>query len=163
MRRQGVPDRVRRRLIYVAFAHRQHFTTLGKIACMRAYERHPRSDARQMRQIAIAEGLTSYVNNRSWRVVFATFQNWPNRPPRFRVLDRLASPDPSEWSRQWMKYPRPFVSLQWIEVELPPSDALRAIKEFRARKYLIEPVEVGVRIWGWIGGKHRPLNVQDSD
>jgi hypothetical protein len=109
-----------------------------------------------MRQLAIAEGLTSYMNNTKWRGVFAMFAYWSDLPPRFRVLDRLAGPEPSEWTRQWQGYPRPFVSLQWIEVELPPSDVPRAIAQCRAANIPVDSTEAGVRIWGWIGGD-RPL------
>jgi hypothetical protein len=109
-----------------------------------------------MRQLAMAEGLTSHMNNRKWRAVFATFGRWSDLPPRFRVLDRLAAPDPSEWSRLWHAYPRPFVSLHWVEVELPRPDVRRAIEWCRTAKFAAEPTEAGVRIWGWIGHGDRP-------
>jgi hypothetical protein len=109
-----------------------------------------------MRQLAIAEGLTSYMNNTKWRGVFAMFGSWSDPPPRFRVFDRLAGPEPSEWMRQWQGYPRPFVSLQWIEVELPSTDVPRALAQCRARNVPADATEYGVQIYGWMGGS-RPL------
>jgi hypothetical protein len=109
-----------------------------------------------MRQLAMAEGLTSYMNNTKWRGVFAMFRSWSDPPPRFRIFDRLAGPEPSEWSRQWYAYPRPFVSIQWIEVELPRSDEALVFERCRRAKVPAEPTETGVRIWGWIGQGDRP-------
>lgn len=123
---------------------------------MRAYERHPRTDARQMRQLAVAQGLTSYMSNTRWRGVFALFGHWSDPPPRFRVFDPLAGPEPSAWTRLWHGYPRPFVSLRWIEVELPPPEIPRAIGCLR-EGIPAYPTETGVRIWGWIGGDDRLL------
>jgi hypothetical protein len=121
---------------------------------MRAYERHPRSDARQMRQLAEAEGLTSFMNNTKWRGVFAILGRWSRPPPRFRVFDPLASPEPSIWTRQWQNYPRPFVSLRWIEVELPTTEVARVIDGLR-KGIPADPTATGIRIWGWIGGGDR--------
>jgi len=109
-----------------------------------------------MRQLAMAEGLTSYMNNTKWRAVFAIFGGWSSPPPRFRVFDRLAGPEPSDWSRQYV-YPRPFVSLHWIEIELPQSDVPRAIEHCRATNIPVDSTGAGVRIWGWLGSGDRPL------
>lgn len=119
-------------------------------------EREPTGDARKVRRLASERGLASYMSDTRWRGVFSEFRHASDPAPRFRVFDLLAPPPHvSAWCRQWAHYPRPWISMQWLEVELPNEEAVRAVASLRERGMPAEATESGLRIWGWIGPEDR--------
>ena len=76
--------------------------------------------ADKVRCLASERGLTSLMNDTKWREVCEAFRHWPGGPPRYRVRDVLAPEGyVSDWDREWYHHPRPYVSIHWLEVELP--------------------------------------------
>src|SRR5688572_6119486 len=109
-----------------------------------------RTDAQRVRSIATRRGLASYMNDTKWREVCEGFRHWP-QPPRFRVHDLLADDGyVSEWDREWYYHPRPYVSIQWLEVELRPEQLLPALDLCKGvGAAAVERTDAGLRIWGW--------------
>jgi hypothetical protein len=113
-------------------------------------------DAVRVRTVASDRGLVSYMNDTKWREVCYGFRNW-TPAPRFRVHDLLAADGyVSEWDREWYYHPRPYVSIQWLEVELSPEQIPLALALCKGVGAPVERTSVGIRIWGWVGASHRP-------
>ena len=78
-------------------------------------------------------------------------------PPPFRIRDLLA-PDGhvSEWDREWYYHPRRYVSIHWLEVEMPSDSVPAALVRCKDIGAAVEAREAGLRIWGWVGPADRP-------
>ena len=107
-------------------------------------------DADRVRRIATDRGLVSYMNDTKWRELCEGFRHWP-QPPRFRIHDLLA-PDEyvPEWDCEWYYHPRPYMSIQWLEVELPSGQIPQAIALCETVGAAAERTSAGIRIWGWV-------------
>jgi hypothetical protein len=97
------------------------------------------------------------MNDTKWREVCECFRQWP-QPPRFRIHDLLAADENyvSDWDREWYYHPRPYVSIQWLEVELSPEQVAQATAQCKTIGAAVEHTAVGLRIWGWVGSAGRP-------
>jgi len=116
----------------------------------------PTEDAIRVRKIATERGLVSYMNDTKWREVCEGFCHWP-QTPRFRVHDLLAADGYlSEWDREWYYHPLPYVSIQWLEVELRDEQVAAGVELCKRVGAAVERSPVGLRIWGWIGPADRP-------
>src|SRR3954451_10376865 len=95
-----------------------------------------KADAAKVRRLATERGLSSCMNDTKWREVCELFRHWSAPPPRFRIRDLLAPDDYApEWDREWYYHPRPYVSIHWLDVELPADsvpDAVARCKEIGA-------------------------------
>jgi hypothetical protein len=59
------------------------------------------------------------MNDTKWREICEAFRHWP-KPPRFRIRDLLAPANfVSDWDGEWYYHPKPYVTIEWLEVELP--------------------------------------------
>jgi hypothetical protein len=113
-------------------------------------------DAARIRTIAAERGLGSYMNDTKWREVCEAFRLW-REPPRYRVHDVLAADGYiSEWDREWYYHPLPYVSIQWLEVELSEEQIPAALAVCKGVGAPAERSPVGLRIWGWVGSANRP-------
>jgi hypothetical protein len=114
-------------------------------------------DTDRVRKIASSRGLASYMNDTKWREVCELFRH-QYRSPRFRVHDLLAIRDDyvSEWDREWYYHPRPYVSIQWLEVEVTPGQVAQAAAQCEAIGASVEITPIGLRIWAWLGSEVRP-------
>jgi hypothetical protein len=97
------------------------------------------------------------MNQTKWREVRELFRHWSAPPPRFRIRDLLA-PDAyvSEWDREWYDHARPYVSIHWLEVEMPSESVPAALARCKDIGAAVEVREPGMRIWGWVGSGDRP-------
>jgi FAD/FMN-containing dehydrogenase len=115
------------------------------------------ADAAKVRLLATERGLSACMNDTKWREVCELFRHWSAPPPRFRISDLLA-PDGyvSEWDREWYYHPRPYVSIQWLEVEIPSDSVPAALARCKEIGASVEARDVGLRVWGWVGPANRP-------
>jgi hypothetical protein len=115
------------------------------------------ADAAKIRRLATECGLSSCMNDTKWREVCELFRHWSAPPPPFRIRDLLA-PDGyvSEWDREWYYHPRPYVSIHWLEVEMPSDSVPAALARCKEIGAAVEARDVGLRIWGWVGPAERP-------
>jgi hypothetical protein len=112
--------------------------------------------AARVRKTATQYGLVSYMNDTKWREVCDGFRQWP-RPPRFRVHDLLAADGyVSEWDSEWYYHPLPYVSIQWLEVELRGEQVSAALELCKRAGAAVERTPSGLRIWGWVGRADLP-------
>lgn len=115
------------------------------------------NDADRVRRVAGERGLTSCMNDTKWREVCEAFRAWSHLPPRFRVFDVLANEGYTpEWDREWYYHPRPYVSIRFMEIELPPDAVPRAVAACKAIGAAVEVGGAGIRIWGWVGPADLP-------
>ncbi len=113
-------------------------------------------DATRVREIAGERRLVSYMNDTKWREVCEGFRAWP-RPPRFRVRDLLAAHGHvSDWDCEWYYHPLPYVSIQWLEVEVHDEQVHAALELCKRVGTAVERTTAGLRIWGWVGPRDRP-------
>ena len=97
------------------------------------------------------------MNDTKWREVCELFRHWSTPPPPFRFHDLLAHEGyVSRWDREWYYHPRPYVSIQWLEVEMPSDSVPAALAQCKEIGVAVEAREVGLRIWGWVGPADRP-------
>lgn len=117
---------------------------------------HLRDLAEKVRHVATERGLTSCMNDTKWREVCRSFMAWAP-PPRFRMRDLLGLPNyVTPWEREWYHHPYPYLSIHWLEVELPPEDLQRGLALCKRVGAAVEVVNCGLRIWGWVGAGDRP-------
>lgn len=115
------------------------------------------NDADKIRRLATEHSFSSRMNDTKWREVCELFQNWSSPPPRFRIRN-LFAPDGfvSEWDREWYYHPKPYVSIHWLEVEMPSDSIPAAVARCKDIGAAVEAREAGLRIWGWITPTDRP-------
>jgi hypothetical protein len=95
------------------------------------------------------------MNDTKWREVCEAFRHWP-QPPRFRVRDLLAAEGyVSDWDREWYYHPLPYVSIEWLEVELREEQISAALDLCKQIGAIAERSAAGIRVWGWRGPTQR--------
>jgi hypothetical protein len=113
-------------------------------------------DAIRVRKLATERGLTSGMSDTKWSELWAAFRQRARLPPA-RVKDLPADDDyVSDWSSDWEHLLAPYVSIQWFEMELPPSEVPEAVALCKKVGAAVEVTEAGVRVWGWFGSLDRP-------
>ena len=96
------------------------------------------------------------MNDTKWLEICEGFRHWP-KAPRFRIHDLLAADDYiSEWDREWYYHPRPYLSIQWLEVELGSEQVSLALAMCKRIGAAVERTPDGICIWGWGRNAHPP-------
>jgi len=88
------------------------------------------------------------MNATKWREAAETMRQLPGGPPRFRMKD-IDAEYITEWDREWYYHPRPFETLEWLEID-PDSRGEQVLSALLAVG--IRPEKTGelIRIVGWI-------------
>jgi hypothetical protein len=110
----------------------------------------PEDLRRKVRRLMERNGLCSVMNDTKWREVCLGMYALEPRP-RFRTRDLLSPPGyVSAWDREWYYHPRPYLTIEWMEVEPveganvgPVVDVLRRVGA------PFERTDGGVRVYGY--------------
>lgn len=110
----------------------------------REWDAH-RQDLELTRRYIEREGLCAILNDTKWEELVAAMRALGS--PRFRQK-HVRAEQPAEWDGEWYYHLRPFVCVEWVEIDLSKGAAeveaaLRAIPIpfSRERQYL--------RVWGY--------------
>ncbi|MDG3004740.1 DUF6678 family protein [Paludisphaera mucosa] len=109
-----------------------------------------RREVEAWRRYAERERLVSAMNATKWREVVEAMRGLSGGPPGFRIKD-IQGPEPAlaTWDREWIYHPRPWETIEWLEIHADPRR--EAIVE--ALKRIGAPISLDegrIRIWGWL-------------
>lgn len=111
---------------------------------------HLPREAMAWRRYVEREQLVSAINATKWREATDAMRHLAGGPPGFRIKDILG-PDPSDraWDREWFYHPRPWETIEWLEIHPDPrqGEIMATLRRIGAPFSL----EAGhIRIWGWL-------------
>jgi hypothetical protein len=94
------------------------------------------------------QGLVSEMNATKWREVTEAMRLLPGGPTRYRVKD-IDSPEPGGWDREWYYHPRPYETIEWLEID-PDSRVVAVLRALAAVGCRVMEGCGSVRIVGWL-------------
>jgi hypothetical protein len=115
-------------------------------------------DQARVRAYIEREQLTAVMNTTKWCELVNVMLAMPDCAPRHRIKG-LRGPEPpaTAWDGEWFYHPRPYESIEWLEVEcfpLPPtqrSECRKRIAHTLPAHSIPFSIENGVmRIWGYL-------------
>lgn len=106
--------------------------------------------AEAWRRYAEREGLVSAMNATKWLEATEAMRHLDGGSPSFRIKDiQGPEPGPAAWDREWFYHPRPWETIEWLEIDRDPRhDEIVAILKGFGVPISLE--EGRIRIWGWL-------------
>jgi hypothetical protein len=95
------------------------------------------------------EKLTSAMNATKWREVVEVMTSLTSGPPRFRIKD-LQGAEPGQWDREWVYHPRPWETIEWLEIAVDSSQESEVVSALRLIGVPFSRESGNLRILGWL-------------
>jgi hypothetical protein len=114
---------------------------------------------RQVHRAMERDRLCSVMNDTKWRELCMSFH--AKRPAaRHRMRDLLASGDfVSDWDGEWYYHPRPYVSIEWMEIApVDAADLEEVVAAATQVGAVFERTDVGVRVYGYTRADRPPAD-----
>ena len=109
-----------------------------------------RRGADSWRRYAERERLVSTMNATKWREAAEAVRNLVGGPPGFRIKDMLGpEPEIGSWDREWCYHPRPWVTIEWLEIQ-PDHRHGEIVATLKRIGVPISLEDGRIRIWGWL-------------
>lgn len=110
----------------------------------RAQEAH-RQDVDRTRRYIQREGLCSVMNDTKWEELVQAMRDIGS--PRYRQK-HVRADHPAEWDGEWYYHLRPFVCVEWVDIELT-GDAVELEAALRAIPVPFTREGPCLRVWGY--------------
>ena len=109
-----------------------------------------RRESKSRRQYVERERLVSVLNATRWRETGEATPRLGGGPPAFRIKD-IQDPKPgdADWDREWFSHPRPWETIEWLEIHPDP----RHVQILVILKRIGAPVSLKdgrIRVWRWL-------------
>ena len=93
-------------------------------------------------------GLVSAMNATKWRETTEAMRQLPGGPPQFRRKD-LRWPYPEAWEGEWFYHPRPWETIEWLEIRSEArTEQIAGILRTIGTPFTVE--NGNIRITGWL-------------